>query len=315
MKHKRKDVPAPISDLRVVGTSFAVSVSDVLMNFLVSVLTGSTVVLSQSLQGLSDLATAGILLVGVRRSRRKPDETYHFGYGREVFFYVLLAGIFMFMGTGALSVYFGVQQIINPEALEHTWVAIAMLTFGFISNAYAFRLSARRLRVSWQSRKQLVRAIRSSMVETKATFVIDFLGTLAALFGLVALTIYIVTGNEFFDGAGSVVVGLLMMTGASLLMIDAKELIVGRSVSKDALSAMRTTLLEHEMVQAVLDLRTMYLGSGSLLVIAEVHFRDGLETDEIERISDELKDMIKDNHNIVDRVQIEAETPERELQQ
>lgn len=308
-----KDSKSAISDLRVVGTSFAVSVSDVLLNLFVSLLTGSTVVLSQSLQGLSDLATAGILLVGVRRSRRKPDDTHHFGYGREVFFYVLVAGIFMFIGTGALSVYFGVRQIIDPQIIEHTWVALAMLTFGFLTNGYAFGLSARRLRVSWRSRTQLTRAIRSSMVETKATFVIDLLGTLAAVFGLVALSVYVITGNEFFDGIGSVFVGLLMMTGASLLMADAKELIVGRSVSKEAVAKLSGAITSHEDVHEVLDLRTMYIGSGSMLVIAEVHFRDGLSTDQIEHISDELKTRVKEVNPIVDRVQIEAETPEHEL--
>lgn len=105
-----------ISDIRVVATSFLVSVSDVVFNFAVAFFTGSTVMLAQGLQGLSDLITGGILFMGVKRSHRMADKKYHFGYGREVFFWVILAGVLMFLGTGGLSVYFGWQQVINPRS-------------------------------------------------------------------------------------------------------------------------------------------------------------------------------------------------------
>ena len=124
-----------ISDLRVVATSLAVSVSDVVLNLVIAIITGSTVMLSQALQGMSDLITGFVLFIGVRRSRRKASQRYQFGYGREVFFWVLIAGIVMFLGTGSASVYFGVNQVINPTSIEHVPIAFAMLIFGFITNA------------------------------------------------------------------------------------------------------------------------------------------------------------------------------------
>ena len=59
-----------VSDVRVVLTSFVVSIFDVALNLLVALVTGSTVMLSQALQGLSDLITGGILFMGVKRSKR-----------------------------------------------------------------------------------------------------------------------------------------------------------------------------------------------------------------------------------------------------
>lgn len=82
------------------------------LNAVVAALTGSTVMLSQALQGLSDLIAGIILYVGVRRSKRQHDERFQLGYGREIFFWVLIAGIVMFAGTGAASVYFGYRQIV-----------------------------------------------------------------------------------------------------------------------------------------------------------------------------------------------------------
>ena len=123
-----------VSDVRVVLTSFVVSIFDVALNLLVALVTGSTVMLSQALQGLSDLITGGILFMGVKRSKRQSDNKFQFGYGREIFFWVLIAGIVMFGGTGLVSVLLGYNQIVKPEEIENIWLAIAMLVVGFSTN-------------------------------------------------------------------------------------------------------------------------------------------------------------------------------------
>lgn len=302
-----------ISDLRVVATSLLVSVSDVVLNFLVAFVTGSTVMLSQGLQGLSDLITGGILFVGVKRAKRKADHLYHFGYGREVFFWVLMAGILMFLGTGGLSVYVGWQQLMDPTPVEDIWIAFIMLTFGLCTNAYAFSLSVSRLHklapgVSW-----LRQLLRSSVVETKATFLIDFLGTSAALIGLVALTIYTFTGNPAFDGLGSLAIGVCMMLVASLLIKDVRDLIIGKAVEPEVIERIIGAAQSVHHVKSVLDIRTMYLGSEKILVILDVHVLDGLETDEIEKIIDNVKEVVQENVPEAHNVHVEVETPDHEL--
>ena len=300
-----------ISDLKVVATSALVSVSDVVLNVTVALLTGSAVMLSQALQGLSDLVTGGILLLGVRRSKRQTDSRFQFGYGREVFFWVLIAGIIMFAGTGGLSLYFGYRHIAHPEPIENIWVAFLMLVVGFTTNCYAFQLSVRRLRQRGKGTASTwKRIIASSIIETKATFIIDFLGTLAAFLGFVALALYLLTGNEWFDGLGSIVIGLTMMTGSALLMKDVRDLIVGKAVDDETSRLIRATAQAVDGVNDVLDLRTMYLGSDRLLVILEVHIRDGEDTDRIEQITDNVKAAVRERVPMVEHIQVEAETPD-----
>lgn len=301
----------PISDFRVVATSVTVSTLDVVLNLIVAILTGSTVMLSQALQGLSDLITGGILFIGVRRSKRAADQKFQFGYGRELFFWVLIASIIMFAGTGGASVYFGYQQIIDPSPVEHVWVALLMLVFGGSTNFYAFRLSLSRLREQggglW-----LKHLLSSSIVETKATFLIDFLGTFAAFLGLVSLGLFILTSNAQFDGMGSVLIGASMMCAALLLIRDIRDLIVGRAVDKSVSHKIISAVESIEGVHDVLDLRTMYLGSEKLLVIVEVHLHDGMHTDDIETLIDTIKQQVQLLVPIVHHIQVEVETPDGE---
>lgn len=301
-----------ISDSRVVITSTAVSVLDVGINLVIAVLTGSTVMLSQVLQGASDLITGGILMIGVRRSKKNPDEHFQFGYGREIFFSVLIAGIIMFIGTGVLSAYFGYQKIINPDGIDHVWLALAALLFGLCTNGYAFSLSLKRISESREadSLSWWRYLLHSSIVETKATLLIDFLGTTAAFIGLLSLVSYAIFGNGRLDGIGSLMIGLMMMGGALLLLKNVGDLIVGRSASPEVTSRIKQKVLSLKYIEAVLDMRTMYLGSEKLLVIVEVHVRDGLDTDQIESVTDQVKEVVHKVEPLAHHVQVEIETPD-----
>jgi cation diffusion facilitator family transporter len=305
-------MPKTISDTRVVATSLTVSISDVVLNFVVAMITGSTVLLSQSLQGFSDLITGGILLLGVKRSKREADTKYQFGYGREIFFWVLMAGVLMFLGTGGLSFYFGYQQFTSPGEITNAYLAIGMLGFGFATNLYSLSQSIRRLKQT-SSRASWWRELRhSSIVETKATLLIDFLGTGAALLGVLALAVFMLTGNAQFDGLGSMLIGLTMMVAAILLIRDVRDLIVGRSVDDHLAKQITDAAQSVAGIMSVLDLRTMYLGSGKLLVIIEVHVQDGFDTDHIEKVVDHVKHLVKQNVPDVHHIQVEIETPDNE---
>ena len=299
-----------ISDVRVVATSLTVSVSDVLLNLLIAMFTGSTVMLSQALQGLSDLVTGGILYLGVKRSDRKADLKYQFGYGREIFFWVLMAGMFMFIGTGAFSLYLGYQQFTNPHPIEYAWAAFAMLVWGFMTNLYAFSLSLKRMHRSSLTKGWWHQLLHSSIVETKATFLIDFLGTVAALLGFVALLAYALTGKAQFDGIGSMVIGISMMLVSILLIRDVRDLIVGKAIDPEVSDRIIGATQTVEGILSVLDLRTMYLGSAKMLVIIEVHVQDGLDTDQIEAIIDNIKIVVQQNVPEVHHIQVEVETPD-----
>lgn len=305
----------PLSDTRVVVTSFLVSVSDILLNLIVALATGSVVMFSQALQGLSDLVTAGVLLFGVKQSRRGADKRHPFGYGREIFFWVLIAGIIMFLLTGCLSIYLGWQQFQKPQAVDNVFLALAMLVFGLTTNFYSFSRSAKRLNQAEGAEHWWQRLVHSSTVETKATFLIDFLGTLAAGLGLVSLLAYGLTNNVRFDGVGAMLVGGSMAVGSFLLIKDVKSLIVGRSVPEETADQIRKAAKRIKGVRSVLDLRTMYLGSAKMLIIIEVHLDDDLSTDNIEKLTDEIKHAIREEIPHAYRVQVEVETPDDELAQ
>jgi cation diffusion facilitator family transporter len=293
----------------VILTSFAVDLTDVIFNLGVAIFTGSVVMLAESLQGFADLLTSSLLLVGIRRAGRRANRQYRFGHGRELFFWVLIAGVAMFMLTATLSVSFGVSRLLHPQPLENVWLAYLALLIGLVTNLYALTLSVRRLRGVYVGPNIWHHFRHSSLIETKATLVLDSLGSVSAITGLAAIALAQLTQDARFDGLGSIAIGCATAVLAVVLISGVKDLLVGRSATTDIETRIRDAALEIPEVKRVLDLRTMYLGSERLLVNLEVHMEGGLETRQIEEIIDEIKRHVKRRAPIVSHIQVELETP------
>jgi len=298
-----------ITGLRTVAVSTAVSVMDVVISFIVAAITGSSVMFAQGLQGAADLITTLFLLLGVKRSKRKASDTHPFGYGRELFFWVLMSSLFAFLFSGGIASYRAIQQIIDGGVIESAYLALITLLFGVLTNGYSLSNSYRRLSGGARG-KSLIRYIRhSSLVETKMTLLVDFMGTLSAALGLLALIAYQITGNTVYDSLGALIIGLLTAMGALFVILDLHDLIVGRSPHPTIIEGIRKAAQKVKGVNDVLDLSATLIGSGKVLAILEVHFADDLTTDEIEVITDDIKEAVKKAEPIVSRVQVEVETP------
>ena len=302
-----------ISGDRAVAVSSLVSMGDVAFSFIVAALTGSSVMFAQGLQGAADSITTIFLFIGLRRSKKKATKDYPFGYGRELFFWVLIASVFAFLFSGGLATYRAVQQILDASSIDSVQIALLALTFGFFTNGFSFLTSFRRLKQQAEGESYIAYLRYSSLVETKMTLLVDFLGTLSAFFGLISLGLFVITSNPVFDGLGALIIGVLTGLGALIVIFDLRDLIVGRSPQPQTLKAIYKSAKSVEGVIDVLDMRAIAIGSGKVLAILEVHFKDGYSTDEIEKVTDNIKEAVLKEVDQVSQVQVEAETPDEEL--
>lgn len=298
-----------ITDLRTVTISSLVSFFDVLINFIGAAITGSSVMVSQGLQGLADFITTLFLLLGVRRSKRKATPEHPLGHGRELFFWVLLSSLVAFLFSGGLALYLAIQQLLQGYDIDYGFIAFAILLFGFITNGYALSNSLGRLSSTSKGRSLVAHLRYSSLVETKMTLLVDLVGTISAAIGLGALVLYFITGNTTFDAIGAIFIALLTMLGALFVILDLYDLIIGRSPHPSVVSSIREAAESIEGVQQILDIRITTIGSNKLFVILKVHFEDDIDTDEIEIITDKIQQTVSSKVPSTNETIVEAETP------
>jgi cation diffusion facilitator family transporter len=297
-----------ITAKRVVTTSFVFDIVDIILNGAVMIITGSVVMLAETFQGFVELLSDGFLLLGLERSKRPPNKKHPFGYGREIYVWTFLSATLILFLLSAFIIYIGWKRFINPEPLENVYLAYIVLTISIFTNSYSFSLGFRRL-FSKGKGSLWEKFSHSTLAETKTTFILDAAGTLAAILGLTALVIYNLTGNIGFDGLGAVLIGVMMAVFAFILILSVRDLLVGRSISQEDTQRIREAVLHISEVQEVLDLKATIIGHDRILANIEVHVKDGLNTNEIERLMDKIKENVKDKVPSVYHIQVELETP------
>lgn len=299
-----------VSAKRVVLTSFFVDVIDLVMSFTVMAITGSMVMLAESLQAMSDILATGLTFFGVQRSKKFRDSIHQFGHGRELYIWTLVAAMVIVISSGIPSIIFGVHRLISPSPIHSIWLGVVVQVIAITTNAYAFIQSRKRL-VAGEVKRPLFKIfLHTPRVEAKTTFVLDLVGLLAAITGLIALVIYAFTGIRAFDGIGAIIIGLLLIILAVMLFIGIKDFLIGRAANPAVVACIREVINSNRHVNQILDIKTMHMGPDSLMVDTEIYLHDTLKTKQIELLIEQLTIEIQSKVPQARFIQIEVQTPE-----
>lgn len=276
--------------------------------FAAAYFSGSYAMISEGIHSLVDTGNGGLLLLGIRLSQRPPDMTHPFGHGKEIYFWSLVVAMLIFAGGGCISMYEGILHLIHPTPLaDPTWNYV-VLTLAVIFEGYALMVAYQAFRaVSGQ--RGLWAEIRASKDPT--TFTVLFEDT-AALLGLVAAALGIYLGhllnNPYFDGAASVIIGLVLGMVALLLGYESKGLLVGEGADAPTLNRIRAVAEADVAIQRVDRPLTMYFGPDTVLLALDVEFRPNLPLTEITAAVDRIESAVRREYPVVKHIYIEAES-------
>lgn len=267
---------------------------------------GSAVLFSGTLHSLADVLASSFLLIGFYSAKNGDPLRYHFGRGRETFFWALMASIFTFGVASTLSVREGWSQIVNPELITNLGVIFLVLGIDLFVNLATVYLQVQELS---QKGVNIITAVRRShKTLVKAALLGDFMGVMANFVGFAALGIFAVTGDIFYDGLGSVVIGLSLAVFSLLLIAQIKTLLVGRATSLQVQKQITSAAESVKGVVAVRELRTMILSPDEILVNLEVNLVDDLDTDDIEVIMDRIRERVAKKVPRAKFIQVEVES-------
>src|SRR3954447_21718604 len=125
-------------------------------------ITGSSALLAEAAHSVADTLNELFLLLSLKRSERPADRTHPFGYGKERFFWSLLAAIGIFLSGAGFSAYQGVTAILNSgEAKEPSSVEFLAI---YLVLALSLVLEGTSLRKAFLQVRQEARAANRRLV-------------------------------------------------------------------------------------------------------------------------------------------------------
>src|SRR3984957_16481019 len=97
-----------------------------------AVITGSAALAAEAAHSLADTGNDLSLFIAQRRSSRPPDAQHPLGYGREAYFWALIAALGVFAAGVAFSLREGIEERSRPSATSSFAVAYVVLAFSTV---------------------------------------------------------------------------------------------------------------------------------------------------------------------------------------
>ncbi len=272
----------PDESTRAVAAAFAGNLALVVLKGVAAVLTGSAAMLAETLHSIADSGNEVLLFLGMRLSRRPPDEQHPLGHGRDVYFWAFIVSGLLFSVGGGFALWEMVRTFLHPAAHESYAWAYGVLAAAFVFESASLRIGARAFRAAKRGRPlgDYVRDLRDPTV--LVVVLEDSAALLSIAVAATGLAAAQWTGHVYWDGVASGVIGLILIAISVFLAFDNYSLLLGEQASPAALARIRAVVADEPAALALTRLRTLHIGPKALFVALSVRFRPELRTPEIE---------------------------------
>jgi cation diffusion facilitator family transporter len=282
-------VSAPTTSTRTLVIALLANLGIAASKFAAAMVTGSSAMLTEGVHSVVDSTNQLLLMWGRHASKRPPDRKHPLGYGRELYFWSFVVAVLVFSLGAGVSIYEGIIHIAHPEPAVSPLIAYAVLVIAFLlegwSTLEAFKeFKAAKGSLSW------LEAIRDS--KDPPSFIV-LLENGAAMAGIVAAAVGLalsqLTGDPFFDGAASIVIGIILGVTACLLAYESKGLLIGEAADPELVEGLRKLACGKKGIVGVGHVLTVHSSPDQVTALMSVDFRDSITAGDVERIVSEVE--------------------------
>jgi cation diffusion facilitator family transporter len=275
--------------------------------FIASLITGSAAMFSEGIHSVVDTGNQILLLYGLRRSGKPPDDHFPFGHGKEIYFWSFVVAILIFAVGAGVSTYEGVKHVLHPRAVENPTINYIVLCFAMLFEGGAWFFAWKEFR-KVKGGYGYVQAVQRG--KDPSMFVVLFEDSAAMVELIVAflgILLGQLTGIAYFDGAASIIIGLILGCTAIWLAYETHGLLIGEAANPEDVRKIREIVDRCDRIEHINEVATLHMGPEYILVNLSVDFAREASSDDVESIVRQLDRELKAALPRVKRVFIEAE--------
>jgi cation diffusion facilitator family transporter len=282
----RKPPPGEGESLRTVVIALLANAGIAAAKFVAAMLTRSSAMLAEAIHATADTGNQVLLLLANRRARLPPDETHPLGYGREAYFWALVAALGMFLTGALLAVRQGILELFHPVRVSSPLAAYTVLGISFCLDGMSLVRAYRQLKTEATrlDLEFLEHFDRSSDPVGRAVFAEDAVAMVGNVIAFAGITLGQVTGSPIPDAAAALTIGLCLAVVALDLTRRNRDFLVGQQASKALRSGLCQLISRQPGVTAVDELWVTFIGPRRLWVIARIQTDDALDGRALKRL-------------------------------
>jgi cation diffusion facilitator family transporter len=277
--------------------------------FVAAAITGSSAMLTEGVHSVVDSANQLLLLWGRHAANRPPDKYHPFGYGREIYFWSFVVAVLVFALGAGVSIYEGIIHIANPEQAVSPFIAYGVLGVAFLLEGGSTVQAFQEFREKKGALGWIVAVQRSKDPPGFIVLLENGAAMAGILVAAIGLFISQQTGDPRYDGAASIVIGLILGFTAFVLAYESKALLIGEAADPELVEALRQLVAQKPGITAVGDILTVHSSPDQVTAMLSVDFDDGISARDVERIVCEIEEEAARVHPLVRRLFIRPRSP------
>jgi len=252
---------------------------------------GSSAMLAETVHSVADTANQGLLLLGIKRSRRVADENHQFGYGQETYLFNLISAVVIFFLGCIYTLIHSIDQILNHQdhAPEISIIAFSILVIAFVLEGYS-------LSVAYKDFSAGAKAEKVSLFEftkltkdpaTLAVLIEDTVALLGLVLATAGMGLSALFGLAIFDSIAAILIGILMGVMAMFLAAINRNFLINKS-DHEVTGEIVSKWLADPRVESVHRANSIIISQSESIFMAEVELREealreGMSDEEVER--------------------------------
>ncbi|MDB6060334.1 MAG: cation transporter [Verrucomicrobiaceae bacterium] len=297
---------AKIAIYAALAGNFGVAIT----KFIAAVVTGSSVMLSEGVHSLVDTVNELLLLYGIARAKKAPDEDHPFGYGRELYFWSFIVALLVLALGAGVSAYEGISHIQNPEPMQRPLINYIVLAISIVFEGSSWWVSLRAFREG-QGDQNFFDAFQRSKDPSTFTVLFEDSAALIGLFiALIGITASHLLHQPQWDGIASIGIAVVLALSSLLMAREIKELLIGEAASPAVRRDILTIAAADPAIRYANGVLTVHVAPQQIVAALSAEFEDALTTTDIERCINRLEHAIKVAHPSIFLLFIKPQTAE-----
>ena len=220
-------------------TAFILNIAFSIFELIGGIFTNSISIISDAVHDFGDALSIGISLVLEKISKKKPNETYTYGYVRYSVLGALITTIVLTLGS-LFVIIGGINRILNPETINYNGMIIFAI-FGVIINFFAAYFTR-----EGESLNQ--KAVNLHMLEDVVGWVVVLIGSILMKF----------TDISLIDSIMSIGIALFILINAFKNMKSILDLFLEKTPKNISVEEIKKHLLE---IKGVIDVHHVHIWS------------------------------------------------------
>ena len=210
-----------------------------------AVFTGSPAMASEASHSLADTANDLFLMTAQRRGSRHPDDQHPLGYGREAYFWALIAALGVFLAGAAFSLREGIAELIDPVHTSSFAVIYVVLGISTVFDLLSLRQSVHQMSFLARSanRDLMEQSKVTSDPTLRAVLLEDAVSISGDVITFASLALNQLTGSSIYQGVAAVLIALLLIRVSLQLVRRNHDFLLGQPITPTDKERVQTFLV------------------------------------------------------------------------